>query len=300
MLRIREINDLNKAALLWRALSPNQTIFDLWDWRFCFYKYEPMEICFLAAYDTNSGEENSAENLVGLMPLEKHPKHGWEFFAEDPSEESRPFVRAGYEKIIPDLYAAIPAPAKCYDITGDDEFTKKLPLEDYKYILPLENLYNFEDYLKSRLSAKKQRNFRADFRKIEDLKPEIIFDDLADIEAVFKLNSNHFSDSYLKSETERAAWRDLLTLPYNWRLVSIKINNYVVAASLAVVYNGIYFYLINGADISIPNLGKYLNKINLERALALKAKCWDAGLGDCNWKKDWHLDKIPQYLFKKD
>ncbi len=292
MLSIREVNDLKSAEVLWRALSPKKTIFDEWDFRYCFYKYEPMEICFLAAYDDS--------NLVGLMPLEKHTKHGFEFFAEDPSEESRPFVKVGYEKIIPGLYDAIPGPAKCYDITGSDEFTVKLELEDYKYILPLENINNFEDYLKNRLSAKKQRNLRAEFRKIEDLNPEIIVDDFSGIEEVFKLNSSRFPDSYLQSEAERLAWGDLLKLPYDWHLISIKIDNKIVAASLSVMYNNIYFYLINGADINIPNLGKYLNKINLERAIEFKAESWDAGLGDCNWKEAWHLDKIPQYLFKKD
>jgi hypothetical protein len=292
MLEIRTVNDLKEAERLWRALSPRKTIFDEWDWRFCFYKHEPMEIYFLTAYEENI--------LAGLMPLEKHPKHGLEFFAEDASEESRPFIKAGFDHIIPKLYAAIPGPAKCYDISGDDEFTRQLPLEDYKYILPLESIYSFEDYLKARLSAKKQRNFRADFRKVEELKPEIVYNNPDDIEFLFALNSDRFDDSYLQSSSERAAWGDLLALPYDWQLISIKIADKVVAASLAVVYHETYFYLINGANKAIPNLGKYLNKVNLERAINLKAKYWDAGLGGCNWKDVWHLDKIPQYLFKKD
>jgi len=261
MLIIREVNDLKEAEALWRALSPAQTIFDEWDFRFCFYKYEPMPLCFLAAYE---GSENEGKELVGLMPLEKHPKHGYEFFAEDPSEESRPFIKSGYDSIIPKLYEAIPWPAKCFDISGEDEFTVKMPLEDYKYVLPLSGIKNWEDYLKTRLSAKKQRNLRAELRKIEALEPEIIINDFSHLKNLFTLNSANFSDSYLQSDLERSGWSDLLLLSYNWQIVSVKIEGAIVAVSLSVVYNNKYFYLINGADVQqFPNLGKFLNKINI-------------------------------------
>lgn len=293
MIEIREISDLKEAEASWRSLSPRRTIFDEWDFRYCFYKYDPLPLHFFVAYEGGS--------LVGLMPLQKHPEHGFEFFAEEPSEESRPFVKPGYEHIIPQLYAAIPGPAKCYDISGDDSFTMSLPLEDYKYVLPLAKIEDWEGYLKARLSVKKQRNLRAEMRKIEALEPEMTNDDRRSIEDVFALNCASFSDSYLQPGEERQGWADLLLLPYDWRLTAVKVGGSVVAASLSVVYNGTYFYLINGADNRrVPNIGKYLNRLNLERAISLGAEYWDAGLGDCNWKEAWHMDKVPQYLFKKE
>ncbi len=299
MISIKEIRDLKTAEALWKALSPRETIFDEWDFRYCFYKYEPLKLCFLAAYEKNNNEETE-DKLVGLLPLQKHPRYGFEFFAEDPSEESRPFIKLGYDYIIADLYAAIPGPAKCYDISGEDEFTVKLPLEDYSYILPLRGFNNFDDFLKARLSSKKSQNMRAEFRKVEVVKPEIIYNNFEDLDEIFKLSTAKFSDSYLQSEAERKPWKDLLSLSYNWQIVSLKVAGKIVAASLSVLFNGTYFYLINGTDKnSVPNLGKYLNKVNVERAIELKAEYWNAGLGDCNWKAAWHLDKIPQYLFEK-
>lgn len=297
MIEIRTVSDLASAEKLWRLLSPRETIFDEWDFRFAFYKYDPYPLGFLAAYEIKASGE---EEAVALMPLEKHPEHGWEFFAEDPGEENKPFVRTGYEGVIPDLYAAIPAPAKCFDISGTDEFTVKLPLEDYKYILPLETLKSWDDYLEKRLSPKKRRVLRADLRKVEAEEPQAFWGRQEDLGHLFALNQANFSDSYLQTEAERGAWSDLLRLPYDWQISGLEINGRVVAAALAVFYNHHYIYLINGAaSQAVSGLGKYLNKVNLERALSLGADYWDAGLGDCNWKEFWHLYRVPQYKFIK-
>ena len=301
MLRIREVTDLKSAELLWRGLSYNQTIFDEWDWRFCFYKYNKLPLCFLAAYED--------EELVGLMPLERHPKHGLEFFAEDPSEESRPFVKSGHENIIPNLYGAIVGPAKPYDITGDDEFTKKLELEDYKYVLPLEGLNNFTDFLNSRLSAKRRNSLSKEIEAVakNNFEIEIISPDknkdksIETLDSLFSFNVNNFgAESYLL-EAEQAPWKDLLKLDFDWRLIALNITGQTQAVSFSIKHKGIWHYLITGANFKdYPGLGKYLVKVNIETAINEGANFFDAGLGDCGWKNLWHFDKIPQYLFKQE
>ncbi len=295
---IRKVTDLKEAESLWRALTPNATIFDEWDFRYSFYKHKPYPISFLAAEEEGGSGRREA---VGLLPLEYNESWGgWEFFAEEHCEESRPFIKAGREDIIPKLYEAASGLVKCDDISGDDEFTRSLPIEDYIYVLPLAGLNSWEDYLKARLSPKKQRNFRSDFRKVEAASPKIFYGRQADIDFLFKLNAAQFNDSYLQFKEDRDGWRDLLSLPFSWQIVGIEVSGSVQAASLSVLYKDNYLYLINGANkTAVPGLGKYLNKINLERAMELGAKHWDAGLGDCQWKEAWHLDKIPQYYFHK-
>lgn len=306
MIEIRTVTNLQEAEILWRALSPNEKIFDEWDFRYCFYKHKPYPLYFLAAYEKEDlareiGGDRPQDNerLVGLLPLEHNPLWNcFDFFAEEHSEESRPFIRPGYDQIIPRLYAAIAGPVQCDDISGDDEFTRALPIEDYIYFLPLAGLRTWDDYLSARLSAKKQRNLRHDIRRIEELKPRVFYGRPSDVDAVFTINSSQFSDSYLHDKVDRDSWRDLLSLNFAWEIIGIEINGVTQAASLSVLYNNIYIYLINGANKrDFPGLGKYLNKINLERAMELGAQSWDAGLGDCSWKKAWHLDTIPQYYF---
>jgi len=301
MLRIREVTDLNEAKSLWQALSYNQTIFDEWDWRFCFYKYNQLPLCFLAAYEN--------EELLGLMPLERHPEHGLEFFAEDPSEESRPYVKTGYENIIPELYGAIVGPAKPYDITGDDEFTKKLELEDYKYVLPLAGLNNFADFLNSRLSSKRRHSLEKEIAMAENnnFSIEVISPDndkdKADqaLESLFSFNINNFGEESYLLEVEQAPWKDLIKLDFDWRLVVLKLAGQAQAVAFSIKYKGIWHYLITGANFkAYPGLGKYLVKVNIEVAISEGAEVFDAGLGDCGWKNLWHFDKIPQYLFKQE
>lgn len=305
MTNIRQVKNLPEAESFWRTLSPQETIFDEWDFRYSFYKYAPHPLCFLVALETTAGPKGqSEEKAVGLLPLQRNPQHGYEFFAEDPCEENRPFVIGGYEKIIPDLYAAIPGAAKCYDITGTDEFTISLPLEDYKYLLPLEGLNNFSDFLEMRLSSKRRRSILKEIETIAKNNIKIKVSDRSswesDLEILFVFNNNNFAaESYLKEE-ERAPWRDLLLLPYDWRLVTLQIAGVTQAVSLSVLYKKEWHYLVTGVNFKkYPSLGKYLVKANMEAAIAAQAKIFDAGLGDCGWKHLWHFDKKPQYEVKK-
>ncbi len=291
MIEIKCIHDLETAQNFWQQLSPQKTIFDDWQFRYCFYKYEPYPLFFYAAFDS----EFSVEKPVALLPLQLEPQGYFKFFAEEPCEENRVFTKPGYEYLIPQLYQVLDQPTRFIDISGEDEFTIKLPLEDYKYVLPLADLNNFSDYMKKRLSVKKQRNWRSDLRKIDSQPLEIIYNNKADLENLFILNNRNFSDSYLKLNHERQAWSDLLN-SYDCQLISIRVAGEVLAVSLAIVFNNIYFYLINGVDSKrISGLGKYLNKLNIEKAIELKTDYIDAGLGDCNWKIAWHFDSIPQY-----
>jgi len=305
MIEIQQVASLNEGEKLWCELSPNKTIFDEWGFRYSFYKYSPLPICFLAAYSSETSGE--FKNLVGLLPLQKHPKHGFEFFAEDPCEENHPFIKPGYEYIIPELYKAIPGAAKAYDISGDDDFTKQLPLEDYKYVLPLAGIYSYSDFLNSRLSVKRGHALLKEINRVEKLgiNVEVINDRLearfSALEILFNLNIDNFGeDSYLL-EKDQAAWRDLMTLNFCWRIIVCKIDSVIEAVSLSVLHSEQWHYLLTGVNFKkYPGLGKYLAKVNIEEAIISGANVFDAGLGDCGWKNIWHFDKISQYNFENN
>lgn len=296
MITIKVITDLKEAEFLWRTLSSRQAVVDEWSFRYCFYKYNPHPLKFITAYDD--------EEPVGLLPLSRHPEYGLEFMAEDPCEDNRVFIKAGYESVIPKLYEAVDETTKCFDIAGSDEFTAKFPLEDYKYVLPLAGLNNFSDFLKTRLNPKRRRSLE---KELSDLsQSEIIMafsrpDEMAEnLQLLFKFNLKNFAaESYLLAK-EQAAWLDLLKLDFDWRLMTLEIKGLKQAAALSIFYNNHWHYLITGVNFKdFPGLGKYLTKLNIEAAIAAKATVFDAGLGDCGWKHLWHFDKIPQYEFIK-
>lgn len=291
MIEIKIISDLEEAKKLWNLLSPEETIYDLWDFRYCFYKYSPIKLCFLAAYDD--------EKLVGLLPLQKNPKYGYEYFSEDACEENRPFVKEGYDYIIEQLYEAMPGPGKAYDISGENEFTRRLPIEDYIYVLPLDDIKSFDDYLQKLFSSNSRWHLKKSLKQLDDLGVEVLFDDFSNLENLFIWNIQNFGDDSYLQAPDQQAWRDLLELPFEKHSVSISIGGEKAAMALVIYYRGIYYYLITGVNREFSGAGKYLAKVSIEQAISLKAKLFSAGLGDCNWKIAWHLSPVPQYLFIK-
>lgn len=297
MIEIKVINDLKTAESLWNKLSPKETIYDLWEFRYCFYKHDPQALYFYVAYD--------AGRPVALLPLQYNQELAClEFFAENFMENNRPFFAAGYDYLLPQLFNSdFGRSVKIYDLDGIDEFIRALPLEDYIYFIDLKDLYSFNDYL---LKAFSDRKKRAKFRRIvtlleEQHKVEIITNDFSDLKLIMDLNVKHFGgESYLKTDQERQPFFDLIRLPLDWQSVTIMVDGVKIAGSLSVLYKDTYFYMLAGADTSkVPDVFKYLTKVNLELALTKNAKIFNCSLGDCNWKNHWHMDKLAQYKFIK-
>jgi len=293
MIEIKVINDLKTAESLWNELSPKETIYDLWDFRYCFYKHDPQALYFYAAYD--------AGRPVALLPLQYNQELAClEFFAENFMENNRPFFAAGYDYLLPQLFNSdFGRPVKIYDLDGIDEFTRALPLEDYVYFIDLQNLHSFNDYL---LKAFSDRKKRAKFRRIITLLEEkhevkIVINNFSDLELIMDLSVKKFGDeSYLKTDRERRPFFDLIKLPLDWQAVTIIVDGVKIAGSLSVLYQGTYFYMLAGADmVKLPDIFKYLTKVNLELALTKNAKIFNCSLGECNWKNHWHMNKLAQY-----
>jgi len=298
MIEIKVTSDLETAKHLWTELSPDKNIYDLWDFRYCFYRHDPQPLKFYAAYDDG--------RAVALLPLQYNRELDClEFFAENFMENNRPFFKAGYEYLLPELFGQdFGATVKLYDLDGLDAFTSALPVEDYVYYIDLPGLKNFEDYL---LRAFSDRKKRAKFKRAiallqEEHEVKVAINDFNDLRLVMDLNIKKFGDeSYLHADKERQPFYDLLKLPLNWQLVTVMVDGVKLAGSLSVVYGGIYFYMIAGADtVAEPHVFKYLTKVNLELAIAKRAEVFNCSLGDCNWKSHWHMATYPQYKFIKN
>ncbi|MFA5184611.1 MAG: GNAT family N-acetyltransferase [Patescibacteria group bacterium] len=296
MTEIKIFHDLAEAKRLWNKLSPQRSLYDLWDFRYCFYCHDVQPLHFYAIYEDGQA--------VGLLPLQYNELlAAYEFFAENFMEENRPFVKAGYEHLVPELFRLAPAVTKIFDISGQDDFTRSLPLEDYIYFLDISRFHSFGDYLTVAFpSAHKRSNFKRIFTVLErEHAVKVIHNDFKDLELLMDLNVRRFgAESYLRTEAERQPFRDLVRLSLAWHLITVEIDGEKLAASLSIVYNNIYYYLIVGSDISrVSDAFKYLTKANLELAISLGLKTFNFSLGGCNWKEAWHLDKEPQYKFIK-
>ena len=308
MIEIRCVKDLKEAERVWRLMySTKETIINEWEYRYCFYKYQPYSLFFYVAYDVHS---DGSEEVVGLMPLQYNPESSClEFIAEDPCWENRVFVKPGFDEVIPKLYENLSMKSKFWCLSGEDEYTTKLAIYEYVYKFSLTGLSSFDDLLHFHLSPKRRKSLIKDIERVEQnnkiefsIKKEVNNAEWnAEFDVMFKFNSENIEESFLKTEAERLPRRDFIKLPYDWRLVVMKIAGETQAVSLSVVYGNQWQYLLTGVNHKkFPGLGKLLVKKNIEEAIKEGAEVFDAGMGDCHWKKLWHFDQIPQYEFIKE
>ncbi len=291
------ISDLNEAEKIWRVLSPDGMIYDLWDFRFPFYKVYSYPLYFYAVYDN--------DEPVALLPLQFNKEWGGlEFIAEELAYDNKPFIKAGYEYLIPGLFNDLNIKTKIFDIAGIDEFTKNLPLEENSvYFYDIAEFKKFDDFLLSAFqNGRKRYNFKRLFTNLErDHEVKVVYNDFSDLELLMDFNVKYFGEeSYLRTPEERHPFFDLIKLPFNWNMITIEVDGKKLAVSLSLIYKDIYYYLIVGSDISeVPDAFKYLTKVNLEEAIKNKAKIFNCALGRGGWKEYWHLGKYPQYEFIK-
>jgi hypothetical protein len=289
MLTFEIISDLDQARALWSEFSYDQTLFDTWEFRHCFYKYFNFPIHFIV------GKNDSGEK-VGLLALQRNTNEGYlEFFGGSWMEDNKLFIKPGYEHEAQAFYSQINEPAHLIGINGGSDYEKGLVLDEYKYLLPISNYNSYQDYISDKFNKKTQQTYARKFRKIESLNPQMILNQDPDIEKLIDYNIQTFGeDSSFHSPYRKEIYRDMLSLPFNRYLLSIKINDQIEAVCLNIEYKGTMFYLNAGANNQqIPNLGSYIIMQAIDIAIKNKFNTFDALMISYNWKERWHFNKIP-------
>jgi hypothetical protein len=292
-LEITTVKDLDQAKDLWAKFSPNKSIYDWWDFRYVFYKYFNYELFFYTLLDN--------KEPVALFPLQYDTENNYmDFFGGSYMEDNQVFVKPGYEDQIPNLYAQIKTAAKMEDIIGPQGFTTNLPLEDYKYVIYLEQFSSGEDYIRQSMQGKSRKNLLYDLRKFSANDIKIIENDFSDLDLMIDLIDKTFNtESSFNFKHRREIFHDLLNLP-GVNLMSYYVNGKKGGVSMSIAYQDNYVLLGIGSDNpNFPNLGKYMTIKNIDKAISQGKKLFDTGVGDCNWKKHWRLSQIPQYKFIK-
>ncbi len=295
-LRIECISDLASAEKVWRQFSPNETIYDSWEFRALFHKYHQKEIRFYVGFVDSV--------MIGAMPLQYNAQKGViEFFGGDYMEDNHIFLLPEYEQYRSKFYEYLKTLKEKFVleyIRGEDEFTKTLEIADYKYVLPLEGMLTFEDYLQKYYKSHGRKKLKKKFKDIETLNICIERNNIKDLETLFSLNIKLFGEhsAFNDRPFHKEIFYELCQLPYPFFLNVFCLNGEKVGASLALFYNGTMEYFSSGVDREKVNgLSDYINKIVFEDALQGKAKFIDAFVGSYGWKEEWHFQKIPQYKF---
>ncbi len=297
LFKIGIITDITEAERLWKIFSPQETIFDDWNFRALFHKYHQHELRFYVGFIN--------DEIIGIMPLQFNKKENYlEFWGGSYMEDNRVMVKNTYENLIPEFYEHIKERVKLQCIRGNDLFTSSLEIQDYKYVLPVDKHVSLEDYLKNSFQTETQKTFNKKIRRIEREQIEITVNDFNDIELMFEYNIATFGDasSFIMRPFHKEIFRDLVKMPdFKVYLKTFKIAGIKQGVSLALGLGNYYEYFITGINpVGVKDLATYINLNNIEQGIKEKYHNVDAFVGNYGWKERWHFEKHPQYKFEKN
>lgn len=289
------VTSLDDCRRLWQQFTPAQTLFDDWEFRYAFQRYHQHPMRFVTA--------RINDTVVGFLALQHNQTTGlYEFWGGDYMEDNRALVLPDHDWVIPHLYNAVPRPHALRYITGTDAFTTNLSKADNKYLLPLKKYSSYHEYLADKFSPDTRRNILSQERKVQRMGVAIEKNTMTDIELLIEYNLAQFGNdsSFASRPHHQEIFRELITLPS----AQLFLHTYTIegkreAVSLAMVYNGVYEFILAGINPDAPrNTFKLVNLHNIETAIQAGAHTFDAMVGSYGWKEQWHFDKIPQYYFE--
>jgi hypothetical protein len=296
MIRFELIDDVEQAKQLWNQFSPSLSLYELWDFRYIFYKHKKSLIHFILGYDNDTP--------VGLFPLQKNEQENYlEFFGGSYMENNTVFVKPGFEEVRELLYKQITGSNRLEYIIGNDPATQALLVMDEKYFLTCTEIQSLEDYFQKYFSGETRGKMRRKMRHIEAEGITMVKNKLENIEYLFQFNIDNFGErSTFHFSGRKESFRELLTLGLPIYLLSFYIKDVLVGVSFSLLgKDNTYEYLNLGVSSEAPkDLKSYIHLKNIEVAIGDRATIFNAGCSDCGWKELFHLEKTPQYKFDKN
>ncbi len=293
---IRIISDLNECRRIWDMLSPKETIYDVWEFRNCFYKYLNYRLFFYTVYLQNVP--------VGLLPLQLNPETGLlEFFGDHKGwmDQNKIFTTTdNKEALVALLLQNITMPAQLDSLTGHEKIIEQLPITDYTHLLPLSTYSTTTEYTDDRLHGSKKKQIKNIIKTYEDIKLEKRYNVSTDIEHLFELNIQHFgNESSFVWPHRKEIFRDFLQLHCcKSNLTTLLYQDKIIGVCLSLQYRDSYIGINMGVDTNIlPDILSYLLLIDIQNAISCGAKQYDARGGNQQGKARWHFDQIPQHSF---
>ncbi|MEK6942461.1 MAG: GNAT family N-acetyltransferase [Nanoarchaeota archaeon] len=292
-MELKVYRGINDCARLWNHFTPNQHMFDSWDYRACFYDRQEAKPHFIVGRDKRK--------IVGVIPLAYSKKDndysyfgGWfpernAFFFNDKSKLGNLLNECPDKTLIEGID---PKEAKYYNFS-EDQYTYYIDLAKYGY--------NFEKYFNS-FEKKKQKNFRSDLKKIPKYK--VYYNRTRDFKRLVQLNIKQFEDdSVYKREWLKRGVKKMILAAQKKRtlqMISVEVNGKVEAVDVGFKHKNWYHVLTGSANNQkIPNIGKLMVVLDIQNAIAKKVRYVDF-LSSCDhWKKQWGFDKQMLFKFQK-
>ena len=270
---------------LWDSFSPKVRLFDVWDYRECFYDKNDNEPYFIEGFEANKP--------IGIIPLcfarsrnQYNYFGGWfpernSFFLKNKVKLAKLLNQCPVNTFIEGID---PSEGRYYNFL-EDEYTYYLDLSKYNN--------DFDAYLRS-LDKKKQKNLRRDLKNIPDYK--IYHNRLEDFGRLVELNVRQYEeDSKFNNNIIKNGILQLMKLADKngcLEMISLEINGIPEAVDIGIMHGDCYYAVIGGTNNQkIPNLGKLMNVLDIKNAIAKKARLVDFFATSGHWKNMWNFEK---------
>lgn len=291
------VSDLEEAKRTWAEFTPDRHLFDLWDCRYIFYKYFNYPLHFIVGHD--------GDTAIGILPIQYNTDTKvYEFFGGYFMEENTVFVSPGYEEAIPLFYEQVPTPAHLGCITPQHQFEEALPLDDYKYLLPLIEIHSFEEFLNVKFNSEHRKPFKRRIRRLEELGVEIIENDPDALSLLFDFHIKHFgAASSFHYPFRKNIYEDLsrLAAPVEVYMLTFVVAGVKEGVSIGIKYKNRFIGFNAGSNTEKhPTLPMYINAKNIDYAVKKGATLCDFLMGDYTWKISWQFDKLAERKYEKN
>ena len=286
--------NIDECEALWKSFSPDERLFDVWDYRICFFDMDEQELHFIVGYDNGKVEgfiplvfvksKNQYIYLGGWFTAEKNS-----FYMKDKARLARLLEQCPNNTLLEGLD---PAERSYYDFQ-DDEYTHYLDLSRYNH--------SFENYLSS-LDKKRQKNLRWELKNLPEY--GTYSNRIKDFKRLEELNIKRYEeDSQFHDKAVSRGMLKFIKLAHKkgiLDMISVEINNKVEAVDICVIFKGRYYALMGASNYQkIPNLGKLMTTLDIKGAIAKKARFIEFGATADHWKNRWGFDKDMLLKFVK-
>lgn len=295
MLRFDVETDIGECERLWRIFSPNEYLFDDWDYRASFYDPTHHSLYFIVGKDK--------EKIVGILPLWKaRDASYYEWFGGEFPERNRFMIKD--KRSIPDFINQLPDDVWLPYLEKGELAYLPSHTEETRFFLELKKYGNSLDGYLATFSGKHRKNLRRDLAALTSLDYSVIHNSIQDVQRIIELNANRFEKKSFFSEQDFTnGFQGIIEIARKrseLEMLSIHIDGKAEAVEAAILHKDTYTVLLGGNNLQIANIGKLLTIEHIKNAIAKKAAVVDFLVDDCGWKKMWNMNEEPLYEYSKD
>jgi len=292
---VKVYSNLETCQQLWEQFSPNQSLFQLWEFRYAWYlgyRYQPFFYTILLN-----------KQPLAVLPLwYEKDNHRYQWFGGYWPEDNVFFVKD--ESFIPLLFKIAPQPLFLSAIIFNQNLISFGLLPDEpKYIASISSFNSINQYL-STLSKKNRYHLKSFFQRFYQLQPSIKFIEnnfSFSLEILKKLSLIDYERKTISAYRQKeriVTFKEIYRQQGRYKIITLygKIRNYDFAFDILAVYKDQFYILTGAADIErFPGALHYLTYLEIEKAIQMKCSKIDVMQTDYNWK---HKYFTPQPMLK--